>query len=346
MHWAGEQDNGYEPWGKGWIGNDEFLASLSDAVRERLAAEGRACVRRTTGGPGPRTTAEHRGHYVMQRTIEDITASVEAGQPFLAWASFSEPHPPFYPPTEFYRLVDQSKIVLPPQAPEGAAAVHPVMVRRKAEWAHLTETEIRQMIAGYYGLVAMLDMYVGQVLGALDALGIADNTIVIWSSDHGDQLWEHELFLKFVMRESSVRVPLMFRIPGRAASEVAELVEHVDVFATVCELLGVETPRAVQGRSLVPLFGGEQAPEGWRDAVFSHIDHCNIQANVEMIRTSEWKLNVYDGEPGELYDMVNDPGELRNLAGEQPHRERLEELHSRLKHWRDRCAAPSGLTRE
>jgi arylsulfatase A-like enzyme len=275
----------------------------------------------------------------MEKTIAHMREAVGKGEPVLAWASFSEPHPPFYPPKEFYRMVDQAKIALPLAPPEGATSVHPEMMRRKGEWAHLTDTEIRQMIAGYYGLVALLDRYAGKVLDELNAMGVADNTIVIWTSDHGDQLWEHELFLKFVTRESSVHVPLMFRIPGRPARERSELVEHVDVFPTLCELLGAPTPETVQGRSLVPLLGDGPAPGDWRDAVFSHIDHCDIQANVEMIRTGEWKLNVYDGEPGELYDMANDPGEFHNLIGRKEYGQRLGELHERIKQWRERYGA-------
>lgn len=343
MHWVGDSDNGYEPKGTGWIGNDEFGRSVSEAARERMKAESATPVRRTTGGPGPRTAEEHGGHYVMTKTIEDIRESVQAGKPFLAWAAFSEPHPPWYPPVEFYRLIDTASIALPAQAPEGAAQPHPIMANRRREWAHLTEYEVRQIIAAYYGLVALLDSCVGRILDTLDQLGIADNTIVVWSSDHGDQLGEHGLFLKFVMRESSVRVPLMIRLPERISQDRSELVEHIDLFPTICNLVGVDVPDTVQGHSLTPLLGSGPAPADWRDAVFSQIDHCDIQANVEMIRTEEWKLNLYDGRPGELYDLANDPDEYHNRVGDPACAQRMSELHERLAQWRKRFGPPPGV---
>jgi arylsulfatase A-like enzyme len=217
------------------------------------------------------------------------------------------------------------------------------MEQRKSEWAHLTDYEVRQIIAAYYGMVAMLDECVGRLLDTLEELGVADNTIVVWSSDHGDQLGENELFLKFVMRESSVRVPLMLRVPGKQPGERNELVEHTDLFPTLCELLGFDTPSTVQGRSLAPLLGEEPAPSDWRTAVFSQIDHCDIDSNVEMIRTERWKLNLYDSTPGELYDLSRDSQEFYNLIGAEAHAATVDELYGRLTRWREEMAPGSEL---
>jgi arylsulfatase A-like enzyme len=223
----------------------------------------------------------------------------------------------------------------------------------RQEWEHLTEVELRQMLAGYYGMVALVDSYCGMVLDALDRLGIREDTIVIWTSDHGDQMWEHQLFLKFNMHEASIRVPLLIDVPQGDPAVRGELVEHVDVFPTICELVGATCPRSVQGRSLVPLLGAAPAPDGWRDAVFSQI------GDIQMIRTqlkkpeqidsnspkantrkpdtrSEWKLNVYDGEPGDLYDLSSDPQEFYNLIAEPGCADTLELLMNRLEEWKRR----------
>lgn len=165
------------------------------------------------------------------------------------------------------------------------------------------------------------------LLDALDRLGIRDETIVIWTADHGDQMWEHELFLKFNMREASVHVPLLISDPRVGAGVRGELVEHIDLFPTICDLVGAECADSVQGRSLVPLLGEEPAPEDWRDAVFSQI------GDVQMIRTETEKLNVYGGEAGEYYNLEEDPKEFYNGIGDEACAGRVSALYERLRDW-------------
>jgi len=138
---------------------------------------------------------------------------------------------------------------------------------------------------------------------------------------------EHKMFLKFCMYEGAVHVPLLIHIPGKKAGVRSELVEHVDLFPTICELVGADCPVTVQGRSLVPLLGDDPAPGDWRDAVFSQI------GEVEMIRTKEWKLNAYGGQPGELYHMSNDPKEFDNRIADPQHSDTVQSLFQRLKEW-------------
>jgi choline-sulfatase len=199
----------------------------------------------------------------------------------------------------------------------------------RQEWAHLTPLEWRQIIAAYYGMVALVDLYVGRVLEAVDRLGIAGETAVIWHSDHGDQAGEHGMMLKFNMREGSVRVPLMMRVPGLAPGVRDEPVEAIDLFPTICDLLGVAVPETVQGRSLAPLLRGQRPPD-WRTACFSQI------GDVEMIRTPQWKLNLYGGEPGELFQLDGDPNEFRNVIDSPEHEAVRGDLLARLEAWRER----------
>jgi len=233
-------------------------------------------------------------------------------------------------------MFDQSKIQLPPQAPPDAPPPKYIVEKQK-EWAHLTEVEVRQILAGYYGMVALADGYCGMILDALEGLGIQDETMVIWTVDHGDQMGEHKMFLKFCMYEGSVHIPLLIHIPGKKSGVRSELVEHIDLFPTICELVGAECPGTVQGRSLVSLLGETRAPEDWRDAVFSQI------GDVEMIRTKEWKLNVCAGRPGELYDLKNDPHEFYNLVKDSQYEKTVEALLARLKEWRA-LNSPGGVT--
>ncbi len=324
MHWKDpDVDTGYEP----WIRNQAWHDAMPDEVLRRAEWESQGITRRTTGGPAPHTKEQYTGHITARNAIRQIEEAVHNDEPFLCWTAFSEPHPPFYPPREIYASIDQDRIDLPAQAPEGSPPPHERILNKQEEWAHLTETEVRQILAGYYGMVSLVDEYCGQVLDALDRLGIADNTIVIWTSDHGDQMWEHQLFLKFCMYEGSIHVPLSIRIPGAPSTRRNELVQHIDVFPTICDLLGVETSSEVQGRSLLPLLGEDPTPANWHDAVYSQI------GDLQMIRTTSHKLNVYGGAPGELYDLQDDPDEFRNLIGEADHRHTVNALFQELQKW-------------
>jgi len=324
MHWKDpEMDTGYEP----WITHQTWRDAMPQHVLDRHEWEAQNITRRTTGGPSPRTFDQYSGYYVARNAIAAIESAVKDGEPFLCWAAFSEPHPPFYPPREIYETFDPSQIPLPPQAPPDAGSPHEYILDKRREWTHLTEVEIRQILAGYYGMVALMDRYCGMVLDALERLGVRENTIVVWTSDHGDQMWEHEMFLKFCMYEGSVHIPLLIDVPGRPPQVHDQLVEHVDLFPTLCEFVGAPCPETVQGRSLVPLLGDEPSPEDERDAIFSQI------GDVQMIRTPAWKLNVYRGQPGELYDLENDPDEFDNRIADPQCRAVVQSLNDRLEEW-------------
>jgi choline-sulfatase len=330
MHWKDrEMDTGYEP----WITHETWREAMPESVLRRYEWEHHNTTRRTTGGPGPRTREQYSGDYVARNAIRQMREAVENDEPFLCWAAFSEPHPPFYPPRDIYEMFDQGAMQLPGQAPADAPPPSEYILKKRREWAHLTHVEVRQILAGYYGMVHLLDGYVGMILDALDEMGIRDDTIVVWTSDHGDQMWEHEMFLKFCVYDGSVRVPLIVDVPGMDAGDCAEFAEHVDLLPTLCELAGAECPEDRHGCSLVPLLQGQPAPTEWRNAVFSQIGH------VRMIRTSEWKLNTYDGKPGELFDLHNDPNEWRNRVLDPACRDVVQSLAGRLEEWNARHAS-------
>jgi len=142
-------------------------------------------------------------------------------------------------------------------------------------------------------------------------------------------MWEHELFLKFNMREASVHVPLLISVPGAAPGVRPELVAHIDLFPTICDLVAADCPDSVQGRSLKPLLNAESAPDDWRDAVFSQI------GDVQMIRTATEKLNVYGGEVGEYFDLAADPKEFYNRIDDASCSARISGLLDRLRTWEE-----------
>jgi arylsulfatase A-like enzyme len=331
MHWTDPaMDTGYERWAASpRDARHTWLRTLPERIAEHSRWEAHSITRRTTGGPSPRTRDQYLGHLVATEAIRQIESAVERDERFLCWAAFPEPHPPYRPPRDIYLQFDQAQTPIPQQAPPDAPVPPDYVLELRREWAHLTEVEVRQILAGYYGMVELADAYCGMVLDALDQLGVREETIVLWTVDHGDQMWEHQLFLKFVMYEASVHVPLLIQVPGLEPRVCRELVEHVDLFPTICELVGADVPATVQGTSLGSLLANPdgEAPRGWRDAVFSHI------GKLQMVRTHDYKLNVHDGEPVELFDLKRDLQEFYNLIGNPAYAEITASMLSRLTAW-------------
>ena len=330
MHWTDpDMDNGYEP----WINLTMWQDSMPSDALARFQWEAQGITRRTTAGPSTRHYNEYAGYFVATQAIRQIEEAVANDEPFLCWTAFAEPHPPWYPPKDYYALVDPESVRLPAQRPDDATRPHPVIEHQQREWQHLTEYELRQILVGYYGLVALGDSYIGMVLDALDRLGIRDDTAILFLSDHGEQLYEHRLFTKFCMREASVHVPFLMSVPGVAPGPRDALAEHVDVFPTICDLVGTDAPADLPGSSLVPLLHHETTPPDWRDTVYSEIVNVRTVGHIQMIRTADRKLNVYDGEPGELFALDSDPDEFYNLISDPRMSEDVAALTKRVRTW-------------
>ena len=180
--------------------------------------------------------------------------------------------------------------------------------------------DARRMVAAYYAQIELIDDQVGRMLDALEASGQRENTIVIFTSDHGEMLGDHGLLWKGCrFYEALVHVPLIFSWPGHFQAGLCSdaLVELTDIVPTLYEAIGMAIPASVQGKSLVPLLTGQVPPNVHRDFVRSeyhdaldrpHASHAN------MLFDGRYKLVVYHGQPvGELYDLEDDPHEFRNL---------------------------------
>lgn len=321
MHWRGNGiDNGYEP----WLCSQIYKGALSKEGYKHYLWEHDEITRRTTAGPSIRKKEEYWGYQVAQTSIKQLEEAVEREESFLSWNCFIEPHPPFYPPKEIYQNIDQSKLSLPDQAPNDAAAPHESIIEKQQEWCRLTAVENKQMKAGYYGMIELVDNYVGMMLDTMDRLELWDNTMVIFTSDHGEQLGDHNMYLKFVLRESSIHIPYMVYHPDIKAGARSELVEQVDIFPTICDYTGAKMPDGIDGKSLRPLLEKEDLENNWRDDVFSEI------GTARMIRTNDWKMNVYDGIPCELFNLKEDSNEFNNLIKDTCYSDVIQDLEERL----------------
>ena len=209
----------------------------------------------------------------------------------------------------------------------------PATVRQKAarfKLGEATPREIAEMRASYYGLISHIDWHIGQIIDALERRNLLDNTVIIYSTDHGEMLGEHRLIQKSVFYEGAVRVPLIIRYPARVQSGTSDaLVELLDLTPTILELAGTEPLRTCEGRSLLPLLERPAAvPADWRDCVYSELK------GEHMIRTDRYKYTYRKGEARqELFDLRDDPDELRNRAGDAAYEEIERGLRDRLLTW-------------
>jgi len=214
----------------------------------------------------------------------------------------------------------------------------------------------------YYASIHAADRNIGRVLAKLDELKLADNTIVLFTSDHGYNIGHHGIYTKGNARwiagtvdgpkrpnmfEESIRVPLLVRWPGvvKPGTRVDAMVSNVDTFATVLGMAGVPVPAEVKhdGRDFSPLLRGGPVPADWRDAVFGQYDlHNGALAFMRMIRTARWKLVRYHFCNGmdELYDLETDPGEKQNLYHDPGARAARDALQVRLTEWQQSIDDP------
>ena len=273
------------------------------------------------------------------------------GRPFALYVNIFEPHPPYDGP--FNDMYDPQSIpaggACMQDPPANASLIH----RQRAEESlaglgfdgdsaePASEEYWRALIARYWGMVTLVDRAVGTMMRALEDAGVADNTIVVYSSEHGDQLGEHNIIQKAVFYEQSVRVPMLMRVPWLADSEtrIPGRYSHIDTVPTLLELTGANLPGHIQGESRVPVLKGEATLEGndvmidWtgRDSRESPgiqgVDHRIL------ISHDGWKLNLGEGDQGELYDLNGDPTESANFFDDPAQRGRVAEMASRIRDW-------------
>jgi choline-sulfatase len=192
----------------------------------------------------------------------------------------------------------------------------------------------RERIAYYHACLTQMDEGVGTVLAALRDAGLEDDTIVIYTSDHGEMLGEHGLWQKFVMYEPSVGVPLMIRVPGLTRSAVCESpVSLIDLAPTLVDLTGVSPLPNLNGETLTPLLRDPKSRR--RSPVFAEYG-LGTKNPKFMIRDGKWKLVHYPNDIDELYDLSSDPEEMNNLAATAAHRKVAAGLREQISAWRSR----------
>jgi choline-sulfatase len=258
---------------------------------------------------------------VAHRAVRKLRDLARRGreQPFFLCVSFTHPHDPWELRQGYWDRYDEAAIDLPAVGviPRDEADPHSLRLRDMAgiDDVELTDEQLRTARHAYYAAISYVDERIGEVLGALAESGLRDDTIVLFTADHGELLGERGLWYKMAFFEPAARVPLIVSAPGRcAARRVAEPVSLLDVAPTLLDLCGLEASDDLDGRSLAPALGGTDL--GAADVVAEYLAE-GVTAPAVMLRRGRFKYVWCEGDPEQLYDLESDPHELVDLAGEQ-----------------------------
>jgi len=236
-----------------------------------------------------------------------------AKEPFFLAVGFVRPHVPFVSPRKYYEpFLPYDSMPLPPKIPGDWDDIpKPGINYKTSENMKMDVRRQKKAIGGYYASVTYMDAQVGKVLDALEESGQADNTIVIFTSDHGYHLGEHDFWAKVSLRDESAMVPLIISVPGKKPAVCHSLVELIDLYPTIASLAGLEVPTRLQGKNLAPLF--DDPSHTVRETAFS----VAPTSQGFLLRDDKWSCIQYgEGAAGgvELFDMQADPKQYTNLA--------------------------------
>lgn len=250
------------------------------------------------------------------KTIEDLRRLNQSDKPFFLACGFVKPHLPFHAPKKYWDLYERGKIQIadnrsrPLNAPEELKGSAEFQQYHLADFDPNSEDFHRMMRHGYLACTSYVDKLIGDVLGELDQLGLAENTIVVLWGDHGWHLGEHNFWGKHNTMHHSTRVPLIIRVPGKKADVTSALVETSDIFPTLCTLAGIKLPDTAQGREFTKLF--DDPKSSFRDAVYSRFGKGDAIITERFTYTSYGKTRM-------LYDIAKDPQENINIADQPNH---------------------------
>ena len=293
----------------------------------------------------------HYSTWITERTIERLKVHAEGAKPFLLWASYFDPHPPYLVPEPWDQMYDPARVTVPQITP-GEHAANPPHFRMTQESApdfsawqepegramhgfgsHLQDRDsLARDIAVYYGMISLMDKGIGQILDALEANGQAENTLIVFTSDHGHFFGQHGLNAKGAFHyEDLIRVPFLVSWPGHVPEgrESAALQSLVDLPTTFLSLTGIEKPRTMVGLDQSPVWLGQA--ESVRSHAIVENRHQPTTIHVKTYVDARHKLTVYcHRDYGELFDLEKDPGEIHNLWNEPSARDLKGELTRRL----------------
>ncbi|WP_462413640.1 sulfatase-like hydrolase/transferase [Neobacillus sp. Marseille-QA0830] len=290
------------------------------------------------GGIDPVPLQDTRTHWLSGKAIKMMEKYAETKQPWHIRLEFTEPHLPCTPHQSFAERYP------PETVPEWTNFYDtfenkPYIQRQQlVTWGmeHFTWADWAPIVARYYAIISQVDDAIGQVLDALKRMGLEQDTVVVFTSDHGDMCGGHRMMDKhYVMYDDIVRVPLIVRWPEKLKTNFVcdDFVYNLlDISPTILELSGINPPQIHQGKSLIPLLKGEDVPD-WRKEVVSTYNGQQFGLFTQrMLRTQRWKYIWNTTDVDELYDLQEDPDELKNVIHHERHQPVIQQLRTRLYH--------------
>ena len=248
-------------------------------------------------------------------------------EPFFLGVGFVRPHVPFVAPRKDYKdFLPYNKMVLPEKVDGDWDDIPKQGINYKtSKNMKMDVRRQKKAVGGYYASVVYMDRMVGQVLDSLTKSGLDDKTIVIFTSDHGYHLGEHDFWAKVSLHDESAAIPLIIRIPDKKPAVCHSLVELLDLYPTLSNLCGLEVPSRLQGKDISPVF--DNPKHEVRDAAFS------VNGKGFLLREHDWAYIQYgeDGNKGiELFDMKKDPKQYTNLANDPKHAETVTRFRKKM----------------
>ena len=280
---------------------------------------------------------KHSTEVIGDAAVDFLTARQKSDKPFMMYVGFLAPHDPRQAPEEYLQRYPAAEMPLP----NNAMPYHPFdqgdyYLRDEvlAGFPRSTQ-EVQQHIAEYYAMIEHTDTQVGRILKALEASGKADNTLVIFTSDHGLAVGKHGLIGKQNQYDHSVRVPFIVKGPGVPKNQSAPGMFYLNsVFPTAVDMAGIEIPKSVQAPSIAPLIEGDEAVV--YDNIYGSYRHFQ-----RMVRSLDYKLIFYPViNKTQLFDMRADPDELHDLSERPEHQQRIATMMAQLEDWKQVVGDP------
>ncbi len=341
MHFVGpDQYHGFEerltteiyPADMSWTPTPDFRDFNRDEEREYTFGVSTIDTVKDAG-PVARSMQIDYDEDVIHHAVRELytRARSEDDRPFMMTVSLTQPHDPYVTTREFWDLytnqgIDQPQVPFVPVEQRDAHS-QSLYYHYGQDKCELTDSDYRNARRGYYGMISFIDDLFGRLMKALDESGFADNTVVKFSSDHGDMIGERGMWFKKTLYNPAIQVPMIIAHPGLSADQtparVSAPVSLLDVFPTMLDLARIETKNittAFDGKSLLPVLRGE----GREGPVFAeHIDG-GTEAPRVCVRDGDYKLVLSRAYPTQLFNLAEDPLELDNLEGQNhPEEERL-----------------------
>lgn len=282
----------------------------------------------------------HQSHWIADKTMEIIEKSND-DKPFFVLCSFVDPHHPFDPPVPYDTMYDINKLESPIKLLNEFKDKPPHFIKHltgngysneKYDYRKLSDTDWKKVKAAYYGMITLIDDNIGRILSKIKEKNIENDTLILFTSDHGELMGDHGILFKGPFHyDSLIKAPMIVKWPGVVprGSRYSQITEHVDIMPTILEYTGIRPPYGTQGVSMSSILRGDKG--SGREYGITEFNCYDWGLSLKTLTGKRYKLTYYCGEDyGELYDRNKDPNEFMNLWDSEEYKEIKNELMKKL----------------